>query len=63
MIPITTARVFFGSLFEKFFGHDSATLSLLPPNVAGGISSLFGSPAELIRTIKLKSTVFKKDGL
>jgi len=63
MIPITTTRVLLSSLFEKYLDQDSPSLNLLSSGVAGGISSLFGSPTELARTIKLKSAVFKKDGL
>lgn len=63
MIPITTTRVFLSSFFKKCLDEDNHLLNLLSSSIAGGISSVLGSPTELVRTIKLKSTVFKKEGL
>lgn len=61
MVPITTTRVFLSSQFENILNKETKSPStgplLFSSFVAGGISSLFGGPTELIRTIKLKQAI------
>lgn len=58
MIPLTTTRVFLSSELEKWLYHTNDKPSekslFLSSFIAGSISSAFGSPTELVRTIALK---------
>ena len=64
MIPITASRIALSSSFKKYLGEETSDyIHLISSGAAGAISSLMSTPVELAMTVKLKSTVFQKEGL
>ncbi len=67
MIPLTVIRVSLSAtLDEQFSKYNSVSfpyVSFVTSFISGSISSFFGSPTELIRTIKLKNAVYSLNKL